>query len=77
MDAVPIVDAAVIYDDPYTRKKYLLIARNALHVPSMQHHLVPPFVLREAGLIVNKTPKCQRRAGPRARLRQAKARPAL
>ena len=59
MDAVSIVDAAVIYEHPYTHKKYLLIARNALYVPSMKHHLVPPFILREAGLIVNDTPKCQ------------------
>ena len=31
--------------------------KNALHVPSMQHNLIPPFILREVGLIVNDVPK--------------------
>ena len=30
--------------------------RNALHVKSMAHNLVPPFILREAGLLVNDVP---------------------
>ena len=59
MDAVPIVDAAVLFEHPHTFKKYLLITRNVLYVPSMKHHLVPPFILRESGLVVNETPKCQ------------------
>jgi hypothetical protein len=33
------------------------VAHNALHVATMDHNLVPPFILREAGLIVNETPK--------------------
>ena len=57
MESVPIVDAAVAYDCPYTLKTYLLTVRNALHVPSMEHNLIPPFIMREAGLIVNDTPK--------------------
>jgi hypothetical protein len=40
-------------------KTYLLIVRNALHVPSMQHNLIPPFIMREAGLVVNDVPKMQ------------------
>ena len=31
---VPIVDAAIAHDCPYSHKTYLLIARNALHMPS-------------------------------------------
>ena len=54
---VPIVDAAVAYDCPYTHKTYLLMFRNALHVPSMDNNLIPPFIMHEAGLIVNDVPK--------------------
>ena len=38
---VPIVDAAVAYDCPYTNKTYILVFHNALSVPSMDHNLVP------------------------------------
>ena len=31
--------------------------KNALHVPSMSHNLIPPFVMREAGMKVNNMPK--------------------
>jgi len=54
---VPIVDAAVAYDCPYTGETYLLIMRNALYVPSMDHNLIPPFIMREAGLTVNDVPR--------------------
>jgi hypothetical protein len=54
---VPIVDAAIMYECPYSGKEYILLLRNALHVPSMDNNLIPPFVMREAGLIVNDVPK--------------------
>jgi hypothetical protein len=55
---VPIVDAAIMYECPYSGKEYILVLlRNALHVPSMDNNLIPPFVMREAGLIVNDVPK--------------------
>ena len=54
---VPIVDAAVAFDCPYMHKTYILIFRNALFFQEMDHCLVPPFILREGGLIVNDTPK--------------------
>ena len=54
---VPIVDAAIAYDCPYSLKTYILVARNVLHVPTMEHNLVPPFIMREAGLEVNEIPK--------------------
>ena len=57
MSEVPIVDAAIAYDCPTTGKTYLLIVRNALHIPSMVHNLVPPFILREAGLVVKGSPR--------------------
>ena len=62
---VPIVDAALLYQCPYSSEKYLLVVRNALYVPSMNHHLIPPFVMREAGVVVNEVPKFQ--VGPEGR----------
>jgi hypothetical protein len=54
-----IVDAAVRYDCPYDGQAYVFVMRNALHVPPMKNNLVPPFVMREAGITVNATPKVQ------------------
>ena len=49
----PVVDAAIQYDSPYNGKSYILVIWNALHVPSMTNNLLPPFMLREAGVEVN------------------------
>ena len=57
IENVPIIDAAVAYDCPFTNVTYILIARNVLYVPSMAHNLIPPFILREAGIEVNDTAK--------------------
>ena len=57
--SVPLVDAAVRYDCPYDGKVYILVIRGALHVPSMKHNLLPPFMMREAGVEVRDTPKIQ------------------
>jgi hypothetical protein len=54
---IKVVDAAVQYDCQYTGTSYILVVRNALHVPSMKHNLLPPFVLRQVGMVVNDTPK--------------------
>jgi hypothetical protein len=54
---IRVVDAAVQYDCPHTGTKDILVIRNALLVPSMKHNLLPPFILREAGLMVKDTPK--------------------
>jgi hypothetical protein len=54
-----IVDAAVQYDCPYNGESYILVIRNTLHVPSMKNNLLPPFVLRQAGIRLNDTPKIQ------------------
>ena len=56
LNKVPIVDAAICYDCPYTSTTYVLIARNVLYVPQMHINLVPPFILLEAGLVVHDTP---------------------
>ena len=54
-----IVDAGLQYDCPYSGKSYILVVRNAISVPSMRHNLVPPFIMREAGVQVKETPKFQ------------------
>jgi hypothetical protein len=56
---VPLTDAAVRYDCPFDGRVYILLIQNALHVPSMDYNLLPPFMLREAGVIVRDTPKIQ------------------
>jgi hypothetical protein len=56
---VPIVDAAIMYECPFSGKNYILLVRNALHVPAMNNNLVPPFIMREAGIKVRDTPKIQ------------------
>ena len=56
---VPMVDAAIRYDSPFEDEVYILVLRNALYVPSMNYNLIPPFMLREAGIIVKETPKFQ------------------
>ena len=54
---VPVVDAAVAYECEFTGKVYLLIIRNALYFEEMDINLIAPFIMRLAGLIVNKEPK--------------------
>ena len=51
--SLPLVDAVIVYDCPYTMQSYLLMIRNALYVDTMQHNLIPPFLMREAGVEVN------------------------
>ena len=39
---IPIVDDAVAFDCLYTHKTYILLARNARHIPSMDNNLIQP-----------------------------------
>ena len=54
---VPIVDAAIAYDCPYTGLLHILLIQNALSIPSMTHNLIPPFIMRKANVEVHDTPK--------------------
>ena len=47
MPRVPIVDSVIAYDCSYSGEVIFLVARNALFVVSMDHNLVPPFIMRE------------------------------
>ena len=55
--SVPVVDGVIAYECEYTNKVVLLVIRNALHLPSMDNHLIPPFMMRLAGLEVNECAK--------------------
>ena len=57
MSRVPIVNAVLGYDCPISGKTTLLVARNALFVESMDQNLIPPFIMREAGLEVDEQSK--------------------
>ena len=54
-----IVDAAASCNCPVTDKEHILITWNALHAPAMTNNLMLPFIMREAGVIVNSAPKTQ------------------
>ena len=57
MKRVPIKDMAIAYDCLYQKKTFLLIIKNALHVPSINHNLILPLILDEAVLEVDTKPK--------------------
>ena len=54
---VPIVDAIILYNCPFSGKIYLLVFHNSLFVSLMTHNLIPPFIFREANIFVNNVPK--------------------
>ena len=54
---VPVVHAAVAYDCEITGKTHILVIHNALYLRSMKTNLIPPFMMRLAGLQVNECPK--------------------
>ena len=57
LQKVPAVTSEILTECAFTGKTRIFIFHNDLSVPAMDHNLVPPFILREAGLIVNGTPK--------------------
>ena len=57
LQAIPVVHAIVAYDCPLTAHTYLLRIHNAIYIESMTVNLIPPFMMRLAGLVVNECPK--------------------
>ena len=45
------------YDSPLDGREYMLVIQNALRVPLMSNNLIPPFIMRENGIIVNECAK--------------------
>ena len=54
---IPLRDMAIAYDDEVTGEVIILVFFDALHMPTMDYNLIPPFILREAGLQVHDRPK--------------------
>ena len=54
---VPIIDANISYDFPYSHECDILICQNALYLNNTEDNLLPPFIMRESGATVNDTPK--------------------
>ena len=54
---VPIANAAVAYDCDLTGETHILVIYNALYFKNMDTNLIPPFVMRLAGLEVDECPK--------------------
>ena len=59
IEKVEIGDVAVAYGNLYLLETYLLVKRNVLLIPLMDHNLLPPFLVREASLFLDETPKFQ------------------
>ena len=45
------------YDCEYSHKTYILVLRNTLYIPTLDHNLVLPFIVNKAGLVCNEKPK--------------------
>ena len=54
---IPIVDAMVYYECPYTSKELILVINNALYVEQNEDNLLTPFLVREAGHYLSERPK--------------------
>ena len=54
---VEVVNIVLQYDSPLDGKEYMLVIRNALCVPSMNNNLIPLFIMRENGIVVNECAK--------------------
>lgn len=58
---LPIVDAAVLYEDNATGDATIIVIKNALLVESMRVNLIPPFIMREHGIKVLNNLKIHKR----------------
>jgi len=54
---VDVINAAVTYDCMMTGNSYIMILRNALHIPSIEVCLLHPIMMRLAGVEVDECPK--------------------
>ena len=54
---VDVVDAAMMYNCEYSGNSYLMVIRNALYLKQMESTLIPPFMMRVAGIEID---KCQK-----------------
>ena len=54
---VEVVHACVVYECDITGKIFILVIRNALHVPDMRECLIHPIMMRLIGIEVDECPK--------------------
>ena len=54
---IPIDDGVLEFDCLCAGEVYVLVIINSLHVPSICHNLIPPFIMRAGGIIINGVPK--------------------
>ena len=54
---VPIMNVICAHDCPFSKKTILCVLRNALVINGVRTNLIPPFIMREAGLVVKDTAK--------------------
>ena len=59
MHQVPMVDSLIRCDDECPIENYILVVRDTLSVPNMDHNLIPSFSMREAGINVRTELKFQ------------------
>ena len=57
LKSVPVVDCAIAHDCPYTGLTRVIMMYNVLYIPQMTHNLIPPFVVRRRGHVINDVPK--------------------
>ena len=57
LQKVKIVDAAIKWTCPNTDADYILLVMNALYVPANENNILPPFLMRETGIVVIDVPK--------------------
>ena len=55
--SVPVVTAAVAYDCDITGDTHILVICNALYLDEMEVNLIPPMMMRLAGIKVDECPK--------------------
>ena len=54
---VDVVDAAMVYDCEFSGDSFVMIIRNALYLKQMETALIPPFMMRIAGIEIDEWPK--------------------
>ena len=50
---VPIVSGAIIYDCEYTGESNIMVIHNVLHFKHMEINVIPPIMIRVAGLEID------------------------
>ena len=55
--SIPVVDCAIAYDCTSHNKTHILRINNALYIKNMKVNLIPPFLMRLNGIVIDECPK--------------------